>query len=85
MLLKARNVEVGMSRWAAALRLVGVGFFVVGSILMGVLGGRWLDTRFNTEPLWILVGLFLGVAAAFYGVYRMLVPFLSSKQDKENS
>ena len=85
MLLTARNVEVGMSRWVAALRLVGVGFFIGGSILLGVVGGRWLDTKFNTEPVWMLVGLFLGLIIAFYGVYRMVLPFMSNKRDKENS
>ena len=74
-----------MSRRAAALRLVGVGFFIGGSILLGVVGGRWLDTKFNTEPLWMLVGLFLGLIIALYGVYRMVLPLMNNKRDKENS
>ena len=74
-----------MSRWVAALRLVGIGFFISGSILLGVVAGRWLDTKLNSEPLWIIVGLFLGLVIAFYGVYRMLLPFMNKKQDKENS
>ncbi len=74
-----------MSRWLAALRLVGVGFFVGGSILLGVLAGLWLDNRLNSAPIWVIVGLFLGLVIAFYGVYRMLLPFMSNKQDKENS
>ena len=84
MLLTVRNVEVGMRRWGAALRLVGVGFFIGGFILLGVFAGRWLDTKLNTEPLWMIVGLLLGLIIAFYGVYRMLLPFMSNKQDKEN-
>jgi len=74
-----------MRRWVAALRLVGVGFFVGGSIVLGVLAGLWLDNKLNSEPIWVIVGLFLGLVIAFYGVYRMLLPFLSNKQDKENS
>ena len=85
MLLKVRNVDVGMRRWVAALRLVGVGFFVGGSIVLGVVAGMWLDTRLNSGPIWVIVGLFLGLVIAFYGVYRMLLPFLSNKRDKENS
>ena len=84
MLLTVRNVEVGMPRWVAALRLVGVGFFIAGSILLGVVAGRWLDTRLNSEPTWMIVGLFLGLIIAFYGVYRMLLPLMGNKQDKEN-
>ncbi len=85
MLLTVRNIEVGMSRWVAALRLVGVGFFIGGSILLGVFAGRWLDNKLNTEPAWMIVGLLLGLVVAFYGVYRMLLPFTTNKRDKESS
>jgi len=74
-----------MSRWVAALRLVGVGFFIGGSILLGVVAGRLLDTRLNSEPTWMIVGLLLGLVIAFYGVYRMILPFMGNKRDKENS
>jgi len=72
-------------RLAAALGLLSVGFVVAGSIILGVLGGRWLDTKFGTEPLWLIVGLFVGLAVAFYSVYTMLRPFLDDKRDKGNS
>jgi len=74
-----------MSRWVAALRLTGVGFFIGGSIVLGVFAGRWLDSRLDTSPVLILVGLLLGIVVAFYGVYRMLLPLIGSKRDKENS
>ncbi len=73
-----------MTRWLAALRLMGVGFFVGGSILLGVVAGLWLDNKLNSAPIWVIVGLFLGLVIAFYGVYRMLLPFMDNKQDKEN-
>ena len=74
-----------MSRWAAALRLVGVGFFIGGSIVLGVLVGLWLDSRLNTEPILVIFGLILGVAVAFYGVYQLLLPLIGNKRGKENS
>lgn len=76
---------LSMARWIVALRLVGVGFFIGGSILLGVVAGLWLDSKFNTSPVLVLVGLFLGIAVAFFGVYQMLLPLISKKQDKENS
>ncbi|GAI18947.1 unnamed protein product [marine sediment metagenome] len=69
----------------AALRLIGVGFYIGGSILLGVFVGLWLDSKFNTEPILVIVGLLGGLAMALYGVYRMLLPLMSKKQDKENS
>ena len=83
MLLTVGTVEAGMSRLIAALRLTGVGFFIGGSIVLGVVGGLWLDNRMNTKPVFILVGLVLGIVVAAYGVYQMLLPLLGNKQDKE--
>lgn len=71
-----------MSRWVAALRLVGVGFFIGGSIIGGVLAGLWLDRQFNTEPILVIAGLLLGITVAFYGVYEMLLPLLGEKKDR---
>ena len=74
-----------MKRWGVALRLSGVGFFIGGSILLGMLAGLWLDSKLNTSPVLVLVGLFLGLIVAFYGVYQMVLPLMGNKQNKENS
>ena len=74
-----------MSRWVEAFRLLGVGFFIGGSILGGVLLGLWLDSRFNTGPILVIVGLFLGLMVAIYGVYEMLLPLLGKRKDEGNS
>jgi ATP synthase protein I len=71
-----------MSKREAAMRLVGVGFFIGGAIVLGVLGGLWLDSKFNTQPVFVILGLFLGLAVAFYGVYQMLIPLLNNKREK---
>ncbi len=74
-----------MPRWVAAARLLGVGFFIGGCIVLGVLGGLWIDNRLSTKPVFIIVGLVLGIFVAFYGVYQMLLPLLRNKQGKENN
>jgi F0F1-type ATP synthase assembly protein I len=68
----------------AALRLVGVGFFIGSSIVLGIFAGLWIDSKLDTSLFW-LIGLILGLMVAFYGVYQMLLPFTHNKQDKENS
>ena len=70
-----------MNRWETALRLTGVGFFIGGSIFLGVVLGLWLDSKLNTRPILVIVGLLLGIAVAFYGVYRMLIPLMGNKRD----
>ena len=74
-----------MSRWVAALRLTSVGFFIGGSIVLGVVAGLWLDSWLNTSPILVLVGLFLGIVVAFWGVYQMLLPLIGNKRSKENN
>ena len=73
-----------MSRWAAALRLTGVGFFVAACILGGILAGLWVDNKLETKPLFILLGFAVGLAVAFYGVFRMIRLVMNNKQDREN-
>ena len=73
-----------MSKRVAVLRLVGVGFFIGGSITLGVFGGRWLDSKLDTNLFWI-IGLILGIVVAFYGVYQMLLPLMGNKRNRENS
>ncbi len=73
-----------MNRWLAALKLVGVGWYISACILLGVLAGRWLDGKLNSEPLWLIIGLLLGVIIAFYGVYRMLLG-ATNRRNKGNS
>jgi F0F1-type ATP synthase assembly protein I len=74
-----------MDKRLAALALAGVGFFIAGSIVLGVVAGRWLDSKLGSEPLWLIVGLFLGIAVAVYGVYAMLRPFLNNRGNKGNN
>ena len=70
-----------MAKWQLAFRLVGVGWFIGLSILLGILGGSWLDTKLGTKPIFLLSGLVLGVIVAFYGLYRMLVPLLGDRRN----
>lgn len=50
----------------------GVEFAVTIGLLTW--GGYWLDTRRDTLPLWMLVGLSVGFAAALYRLIRQARP-----------
>ena len=76
---------VVMRRWQAALNIIGIGWFIGLSILLGVLGGLWLDSKLSTQPIFILVGLLFGLIVAFYGAYRMLLPLFKNKGNKEDT
>ncbi|SCC26988.1 Putative F0F1-ATPase subunit Ca2+/Mg2+ transporter [Fictibacillus enclensis] len=45
---------------------------LVGSILLGLFGGKWLDGHMGTSPLFLIIGLFIGLGAGVYGMIRLL-------------
>ncbi len=74
-----------MKPWLAALSLSGLGFYIAGAIILGIVGGRWLDSKLNSSPLWLIIGLIVGLAVAVMGTYNMLKPFIeNNKKDKGN-
>lgn len=75
----------GMNRWGTALKVVGVGWYIGICIVLGVWGGLWLDSKLNTTPVLVIIGLILGIIIAFYGVYRMILPNISKKGNKGKS
>ena len=68
---------------SAALRLIGVGWYVAICLLLGTFGGLWLDRKFNTGVVLTLVGLTVGLVLALYGIYRMLYQVI--KEDQKSS
>jgi ATP synthase protein I len=50
-----------------------LGLTVVFSILLSLAAGLWIDSQFGTSPWATLIAMLLGTAAAFYGVYRLIM------------
>lgn len=63
--------------------LIGVGWYVALSILLGVAVGLWLDRRLGTSPFLALLGTLLGTLMAFFGLYKMLLPGLKGKDNRK--
>ncbi|MCL6449966.1 MAG: AtpZ/AtpI family protein [Acetobacteraceae bacterium] len=66
-------------RW----RLLGLaltfGFTLLAAMALGYYGGRYLDSRLGTSPYLSLVGLLLGVGAAFRILVRDLLQELGGR------
>jgi F0F1-type ATP synthase assembly protein I len=58
-----------MGAWRAAALATEFGFTVCGSLLGGVLLGRYLDERLDTAPLLFLLGLLGGFVSSLYLIY----------------
>ena len=75
-------------RWAGAIRLIGIGWYIAACILLGTRGGRWVGQKVGgngSEVIFTILGLILGLILAFVGVYRMVKSTLTNDKDKGNS
>ncbi|MFA6109480.1 MAG: AtpZ/AtpI family protein [Candidatus Latescibacterota bacterium] len=59
--------------YAQASEYLGLGFQFAATILVFLFVGHWLDARFGTHPVLLVVGVFGGGAAGFITLYRDLV------------
>ena len=74
-----------MKNWPPAVALLGIGWYVATCIVLGVLAGLWLDDQAGISPALTLVGLALGLAAAGWGGYRMLLDVLEGPRRRRRS
>ncbi|MBI3965197.1 MAG: AtpZ/AtpI family protein [Chloroflexi bacterium] len=61
-----------MKKSLGALALMQIGVMLVAPLVICLLAGLWLDTRFGTTPLLLLLGIVVGVAAGGLSVYRLI-------------
>ena|SRR5688572_31784159 len=57
----------------AAAKYGGLGLQFAASIILFLYAGRWLDRKLETEPWFLILGVFTGAGAAFYSMYRTLM------------
>lgn len=54
-------------------------------IILPVLGffflGLWLDNQFNTQPLFLIVAIIIGIIVTFYEIFHSLIPLV---KDQDN-
>jgi F0F1-type ATP synthase assembly protein I len=60
---ESRKVDVAKSG-------IGAGFEFAAAVIICMLVGVWADRQFDMAPLWMLIGMFLGITVAFYNLYR---------------
>jgi ATP synthase protein I len=58
-----------------------IGLVLLATVLVGVLGGYWVDQQLRTLPVFVLLGLFAGLGAGARAVYRLISRFLATFED----
>lgn len=56
-----------------------VGMMILIPIFGCTFLGKFFDSKFNTEPIFMIVFLLLGVGGAFMGVYKTLIVYTKRK------
>jgi len=69
-----------MDKWIPAFRMLGIGFYIAFCIVGGILAGWWLGDK---RPLFVIIGLVVGLVMAFYGTYSMVKPLLDGKNRQQ--
>ena len=67
--------------WVVGAQFTGLGWYVGVAIVAPTLGGVWLDGKTGAATLFVLLGLFLGLAVASYGSSRMVITYLTGQND----
>jgi len=61
---------------AIAAWFTGMGWVIAVSVVIGVVAGNWLDGRAGSHPLFLLLGLVLGLALGLFSAGSMLSRYL---------
>lgn len=65
------------NRWIKQIRYINLalsfGITMTLTILLAIYGGLWLDRRLGSTPLFLILGILLGVGAAFYSLLREIL------------
>ncbi|MGD8398581.1 MAG: AtpZ/AtpI family protein [Anaerolineae bacterium] len=62
-----------MKKGEAISMALNLGWTMLFSLVIPLLAGIWLDNRFDSSPLFLLLGVGLGVLAATLGVARLTI------------
>jgi len=49
--------------------LAGIGLYFAGAVLLPLIGGALLDSALHTAPVFVLVGLFVGLVAGGVAIW----------------
>ena len=71
---ESNKPEGGIS-WRQAMGSVGLALAIPWMIGVPALIGWWLDDKYATAPVWLIVGLVLGLLTTALDIYKLLKRF----------
>jgi F0F1-type ATP synthase assembly protein I len=62
-----------------------IAFVGLATVLAGVAGGYWLDQRFGTVPIFVLIGFAIGASSGAVVCWRLIGKFLAELDESDKS
>ena len=69
------NKKPPPSVWGSLALMGQLGFTIAIPLALGTWGGNYLDSRTHHQPLFLMLGLLLGLIVGVYGAYRLFSRF----------
>jgi F0F1-type ATP synthase assembly protein I len=66
-------------------RYLGLGTQMAATVVLMVFLGKWLDEKFDTYPVLIIVFSFLGVIVAIYNLIKEAIGLNEKKKNTKNN
>jgi F0F1-type ATP synthase assembly protein I len=73
--MSSKNDRNGDVSWRQSIATVGMALAIPSMIAVPALVGWYVDKRFDTWPLWFLIGLILGLLSTAIDIYKLLKRF----------
>lgn len=70
------NKKKPPSVWESLGQLGALGLTIAIPLVLGTYAGNYLDSTTNHKPLFLILGLLLGLIVGIYGAYRLFKRFL---------
>lgn len=74
-----KNKQSPPSVWEALGQLGALGFIIAIPLALGTYIGDYLDGLTHHQPLFLMIGLLLGLVVGIYGAYRLFARLLKTK------
>ena len=68
--------------WAPVSTAFASGFAMIAMIMVFMLVGWWMDELAGTAPLFVITGIFTGIAGGFWYAYRLIMKAAPDSNNK---
>ncbi len=62
-----------------------LGFLIAAPLILFLLVGLFLDKKFDTVPVFLILFIVLGIIATIFEIFYLILPFLEKRSQKKTN